>query len=150
MGGGGSGGGGGGGESDGGGPSAVEATIVTSSMLYMNCMPGAPPAVAGSFDVKYDNTTGMSPALPKVTSATLAMTHLGTSYEWSFSVTPESSIVPSGKAPVVTHNAGAGSGTGMGDLCDYCAGIWTLTVTWDIGGKPSSDSQGPLPVGCVL
>lgn len=152
MGGGGSGGGGGiGGDggSGGGATSAVEASIVTSSSLFMNCMLGDQPTVAGSFEVKYDNTAGMAAALPKVTSAKLSMTHLGSSYEWSFSVTPESSIVPSGNAPVVTHNAGPGSGTGMGKLCDYCAGIWTLTVTWDIGGKPSIDMQGPLPVNCV-
>jgi hypothetical protein len=115
----------------------------------MNCAPGAAPSVAGSFEVKYDNTAGMAAALPKVTSAKLLMTHLGKSYEWSFSVTPESSIVPAGNAPVVKHNAGAGSGMGMGALCDYCAGIWTLTVTWDIGGKPASATQNPIPVNCA-
>lgn len=148
---GGQGGGSGGSGGSGGGamPSAVEASIVTSSSLYMSCAQGGTPTVAGSFDVKYDNTSGGSPALAKVTGAKLAMTHLGSSYEWSFTVTPESSIVPSAKAPIVVHNANPGSGMGTGALCDYCAGIWTLTVTWDIGGKPSSDMQGPLPVNCM-
>ncbi|MCK6591971.1 MAG: hypothetical protein L6Q76_30840, partial [Polyangiaceae bacterium] len=100
MGGGGSGGAGGmGGGSGGGAPSAVIPSIETSSSLFMNCMPGSTPAVTGSFNVKYDNTAGMSPALAKVTSAKLSMTHLGNSYEWSFPVMPDSSIVPSGTAP---------------------------------------------------
>jgi hypothetical protein len=130
--------------------SAVEPSIMTLSSLYMNCMPGAMPSVEGSFDVKYDNTASMSPALPKVTGAKLAMTYLGKSYEWSFAVTPESTIVPAGNAPVVKHTAGAGSGMGTGQLCDYCAGVWTLTVTWDIGGKAVSNMKGSQPFDCVL
>ncbi len=150
---GGQGGGGGGGGSGGGGggaTSAVEPSVVTLSSLYMNCMPGAMPSVEGSFDVKYDNMASMSPALPKVTGAKLAMTYLGSSYEWSFAVTPESTIVPAGNAPVVKHTAGAGSGMGTGQLCDYCAGVWTLTVTWDVGGKALSSMKGPQPFDCVL
>jgi hypothetical protein len=130
-----------------GGP--VEPSIVTLASLYMNCV-GSAMAVEGTVDVKYDNTNSISSATAKVTSAKFAMTYLGSSYEWSFAVTPQSTIVPARSAPVVKHAAGAGSGMGTGQLCDYCAGVWTLTVTWDINGKVESDTKGPEPVNCAL
>jgi hypothetical protein len=148
---GGGGGGAGGGEGGAGGggmPSAVLAYIFTSS-LYMNCTPGGTPTVAGSFESYYDNKAGMSPALPAVKSTKLTMTYVGNSYEWTFKVTPDSSIVPAGSTATVKHDADVGSGTGMGMLCDYCGGVWTLHVTWDLGGKTATDTLGPQPVMCV-
>lgn len=141
--------GGAGGEGGSGVPSSVVASLQTSS-LYVNCAPGATPAVAGDFTVTYDNSKGMSPALPAVTEAKLMMTHLGNAYDWTFSVTPNSSFVPPGAAPTVTHKAAAGSGSGMGGLCDYCSGVWTLVVTWNLGGKTASDSLMSLPIMCAF
>lgn len=130
-------------------PSAVIASIEKNT-LYVNCMPPGPASVSGSFDAKYDNSVGLNAALPKVTSAKLEITYLGNTYTWTFSVMPQSSIVGAGVISTVTHNAGAGSGTGNGQLCDYCSGVATLAVEWDLGGKTGTDSLGPQPVQCVF
>ncbi len=130
-------------------PSAVVASIEKNA-LYVNCMPPGPASVSGSFDAQYDNSLGSNAALPKVSSAKLAITYLGNTYTWTFAVMPQSSIVGAGSVSTVTHNAGAGSGMGNGQLCDYCSGVVTLTVDWDLGGKTGSDSLGPQPVQCVF
>jgi hypothetical protein len=117
--------------------------------LYMNCTPGDTPSVLGSFNAYYDNNAGMAAALPIVKTAKLTMIYSGNTYEWSFKVMPDSSIVAAGSTATVTHSAGDGSGTGTGMLCDYCAGIWTLDVSWDLGGKTGTDTLGSPPVACV-
>jgi hypothetical protein len=146
--------GGAGGIGGAGGEPNLKATITTFYGLYMDCKlgpPGPANSLEGSFDASYDNTKGASPVLAKVLGAKLAMAYLGSSYEWSFTVTPESTIVPASEAPVVKHAvSGAGSGTGSGEPCDHCAGEWTLTATWDIDGQGTlTDVAGPQPVNCL-
>jgi hypothetical protein len=131
----------------------VKATITSFAALYMDCKltPEGTPAnsLKGSFDANYDNTSGDTPALPKVVGAKL---NRGVG-SWSFTVTPESTVVPAGGSPVVKHAVAvavaAGSWLSSGEPCDYCAGDWTLDVTWDVDGQGMlNDIAGPLPVIC--
>jgi hypothetical protein len=86
-----------------GGAPNVQATFVQLG-LYMNCkLPNPGTMVLGGFDVKYKSNSGG--AVPtKVTNATLTMSNGPSSYEWTFTVTPED-VVATGLEKVVTHKA---------------------------------------------
>jgi len=96
-------GGSGGGAGGAGGAPNVQATFVQLG-LYMNCkLPNPGTMVLGGFDVKYKSNSGG--AVPtKVTNATLTMSNGPSSYEWTFTVTPED-VVATGLEKVVTHKA---------------------------------------------
>lgn len=48
------------------------------------------------------------------------------------------------------HQKQNGSGSGTVAPCNYCGQMWTLEVTWTVGGSVVTDSLGPQPVMCAF
>ena len=106
-----------------------------------------PDPVHGSFQVGYKNT-GAGSAEATITSSRLIFSDMKA---WSFKVTPAGSGMLGGMTEAtVAHVKQDGSGSGEAGPCNYCNQMWTLEVTWNVGGATVTDTLGPQQVSCVF
>jgi hypothetical protein len=118
--------------------------------MYIDCMPivDADP-VLGTYTAAYDNSGGASSAEAVISSSRLVFSD---GKAWTFKVSPTSSgMVGPAMNATAAHKKQMGSGSGTVAPCNYCNGqMWTLEVTWTVGGQVVTDSLGPQPVECVF
>jgi len=139
--------GGAGGQGGAGGGGALVPSLMTSEM-YIDCMPivDADPII-GTFTATYDNSAGANSAEAVIASSRLVFSD---GKAWSFKVAPGSSgTVGPMMSSTAAHQKQNGSGSGTVAPCSYCGQMWTLEVTWTVGGSVVMGSLGPTPVECV-
>lgn len=131
------------------GPSGVIPTI-TSTSLYLNCMPTAQSdALAGTFDVYYQNTSTNSRII-SIESAKVTFNG-NPSVTWTFDVTPaDSGVVAAHGSSTVTHRKVAASGSGNMPMCACNSGDYVkLSVVFESEGETLDASYADVLIQCV-
>jgi hypothetical protein len=121
---------------------------LSTSEAYVDCMPivDADP-VHATFTATYDNSAGASTAEAVIASSRFVFSD---GKAWIFKVAPGSSgMVGPTMNVTAAHQKQNGSGSGTVAPCNYCNQMWTLVVTWTVGGATVTDSIGPQIVECV-
>ncbi len=125
---------------------------ILSHSLYVDCMPVVPAdPFRGGFEVRYQND-GAAADRAVIQTATLTLNQSPLAQAtWTFGVTPAGSgSVGAGQSKDVSHAKMNGTGSGStNDPCAYCGGIWSLDVTWEIGGASVPDSLDAGTIDCV-
>ncbi len=131
----------------GGAPGTISAYF-TAVVLGGNCQPiVGPDPLSGGYLTGYMNDTDQ-PASLDIVENTLRLDNGSEELVWTFDVLPSTTgVIPANSAAAGDHNKVDGSGSGSPsnlDLCSFCNGPATLTVTFSDGSEIFYD-LGTLP-----
>ena len=135
----------------GGAPPLMDVSVVSDNLVIDCSAVAAADPLMGGFVVRYDNMLGSTPGSATIHSVDLLLDGGNNTLTWSFDANPETiSDVPIGEISTVTHNKveASGSGSGIGELCDYCLKGQTLTVHLTVNGQAVSRRSDPQGSFC--